>query len=387
MYILTIHNKYKIRGGEDESRESEDSLLLARGHEVRQIVLDNSVIQVGDGLRVGIKALWNQSLYKRVQSEIKTRRPDVVDVHNFFPLVTPSVYYAARSLGVPVVQTLHNYRLLCPGATFYRNGKVCEDCTRWPVPLPGLIHRCYHQSVTHTGGVALMTTAHQLIGTWKRKVSLYITVSEFEKAKFVENGFPASRIFVKPNFVPEPGTPVYGGNGFLFVGRLAVEKGVATLLKAMTLTALPFRLTIVGEGALSADVKAAATRDSRIQYLGRLPQMDVRELMRQASCLVFPSEWYETFGRVAAEAFACGTPAIAANIGAVAEVVEAGVSGFHFRAGDAEDLARLMNHVHIKPEAAAALGKTARAEFEQRYTAERNYDMLIEAYQTAIERP
>jgi glycosyltransferase involved in cell wall biosynthesis len=285
---------------------------------------------------------------------------------------------------VPVVQTLHNYRLLCPGATFYRDGAVCEDCTRHLTPWPSVIHRCYHGSAAHTGAVALMVTLHRVLGTWQKAVSLFITSSQFEKRKFVEHGFPESKILVKPNSVANPGAPTSGGQHFVFVGRLSVEKGVLTLLNAMDYVSPATRLTIAGDGPLEPLVRIAVSQDNRIQYLGRISQREVLELLATARCLILPSEWYETFGRVAAEAFSRGTPVIASNIGAVAEVVENGRTGFHFRCGDARNLAETMERAAANPEMLARMRLEARREYEQKFTPERNFDLLMHAYHNAI---
>lgn len=211
MKILTIHNKYKIRGGEDESREGDDRLLAEHGHEIKEIVFDNSVISPFSKWGVGLSAPWNHVSYRRIETELKKWRPDIVDIQNFFPLASPSVHWAARKLGLPVVQTLHNYRLLCPGATFYRDGRVCEDCVGWKLPVPGILHGCYRGSRVQTAAVATMIGTHRIARTWQRKVSLFIAVSEFTKRKFVESGFSETRIFVKPNSVLSTGRPGTGG--------------------------------------------------------------------------------------------------------------------------------------------------------------------------------
>ena len=283
-------------------------------------------------------------------------------------LASPSVYYAARKFGVPVVQTLHNYRLLCPGATFFRNGSRCEDCTRHTVPWPAVLHGCYRRSMLQTGAVSLMISVHRLLQTWKRMVSLYIAVSEFEKRKFVEHGFAERKIFVKPNFVLDPG-PIGAGDGdFLFVGRLGVEKGVGTLLRAMEHAAPAIRLTIVGDGPRPGCSKTAA-RNPRVRYLGRLPQSETLGLMASARCLILPSECYETFGRVAAEAFARGTPVIGSRIGAVEEIVDNGRTGILFTPGDAGDLANAMTWAYMNPKRIAEMRIEARNEYERKYTA------------------
>ena len=387
MKILTVHNKYKIRGGEDESRESEDALLSTNGHVVRELIYDNTGINGFHIIHAGVRATWSQTAYRDVCRIIKEWRPDILDVHNFFPLASPAVHYAARDCGVPVIQTLHNFRLICPAAIFFRKGRVCEDCVGHTIPIPGLIHGCYHDSSLHTGAVALMIGVHRAMRTWLRKVSLFIAVSEFAKQKFVESGLPESKIAVKPNFVPNVPAAGCGGDDFLYVGRLAEEKGIGTMIRAMESANIPAHLNIVGEGPMRPVVEAAIARGVRIRYLGRKSQAEVLRLMAQSRCLIFPSEWYETFGRVAAEAFACGTPVIASRIGAVAEIVDNERTGFQFRAGDSHDLARVMTEACSFPKKLAEMRIEARREYEMRFTPERNYRIMMATYQRAIESP
>jgi glycosyltransferase involved in cell wall biosynthesis len=384
MKILTVHNRYKIRGGEDESREAEDRLLAGRGHLIREVVLDNRTIQP-DSWSVGLKASWSWPCYRQIINEARQWRPDLIDVHNFFPLASPAVHYAARRLGIPSLQTLHNYRLLCPAATFYRDGSPCEDCTQHMLPWPGVVHKCYHRSATHSGAVALMISAHRLMRTWQHAVTLFVAVSDFERRKFVDNGFPDSRVVVKPNFVPDCGGPGPGGDDFLFVGRLSPEKGISTLLQAASMVQGSFRLNIVGDGPLQPEVVAATGLSSRIRYLGRRSQSEVLDLIGYSRCLIFPSEWYETFGRVAAEAFARGTPVVAANIGAVAEIVDDGRTGVHFEPGDPADLARAIDWTIAHPDAIARMRVEARREYEVKYTADRNYELMMRIYERAIQ--
>ncbi len=384
MKILTVHNKYKQRGGEDEVQEEEQLLLQSKGHQVRQVTFDNSGINKLTAIRIGLSTPWSQASYRLVTASIKAWRPDVVTVHNFFPLASPSVHYAAFRMGIPVVQTLHNYRILCPGALLSRNSAPCEDCLHSWLPWRGILHRCYRGSALQTSAVSLMIAVHRTLRTWERTVSQFIAVSEFEKQKFVQGGFSERKIIVKPNFVLNSGNPGTGGGEFVFVGRLTLEKGVRTLLAAMALTDSEAKLAIVGDGPLEPEVRSAAAKDPRIRYLGRIPQREVLELVGSAASLIFPSEWYETFGRVAVEAFARGTPVIAARIGAVAEIVEDGRTGLQFTPGDPQDLAQKITWVRAHPQHMAHMRIAARQEFEMKYTAERNYGLLMEAYESAI---
>jgi len=384
MKILVVHNEYRYRGGEDESREAEDGALTAGGHQLDQIVFDNTLIQAGNLVRTGLQTSWCPAAHDRVRQRIVDWKPDVVHIHNFFPLASPAVHHAAHSLGMPVIQTLYNYRLLCPGATFYRNGRVCEDCTRHWLPWPGVLHSCYRESALGTSAVAAMIVLHRLLRTWKRTVTTFIAVSEFHRQKLVAQGFPPSRIVVKPPLVLDPGPPGRGGDGFLFVGRLTVEKGIRTMLKAMQLVNPAVRLTVVGDGPLAAEVRTAADCNPRIHFVGRLPLGQVLDLVGAARCVLFPSEWYETFGRIAVESFAKGTPVITSRIGAVAEIVDDGRTGFHFRAGDPQDLARAIDHAFASADGLADMRIAARLEYEEKYTAERNYRMLVDIYEKAI---
>jgi glycosyltransferase involved in cell wall biosynthesis len=382
--ILSIHNRYQIRGGEDECHAEEVALLRDHGHEVTVYEESNDRVASLNRLHLLAKTVWSQAAYRDVRACLDQQPHDVVHLHNFFPLVSPSVYYAAQAAGVPVVQTLHNYRLLCPNALFFRQGQVCEDCLGKPIPYPGVQHGCYRDSKIASAGVATMLTAHRTLHTWTNQVDLYLALTEFARQKFIEGGLPADKIAVKPNFVtPDPG-PGSGSGGYaLFVGRLSVEKGLDTLLSAWKQLQGVVPLKIVGDGPLSDQVMAAAQTLPNVEWLGRRSMPEVHALMGEALCLVFPSQWYETFGRVAVEAFAKGTPVIASRIGAIAELVDAGRTGLHFRPGDPDDLVDRLKWMVANPDAVVPMRQAARAEFEANYTAETNYEQLIRLYTLA----
>ena len=384
MRILAIHNYYQIRGGEDECYEAEMELLQKHGHLVDLYQEKNDRVAALGKLRTAARTLWSRQSYQAVKQRLTAQAYDVVHVQNFFPLISPSVYYAARDRGVPVVQTLHNYRLLCPNALFFRDGKVCEDCMGKEIAYPGVIHRCYRQSKTASAGVAMMLAFHRAKNTWLEQVDLYIALTEFARQKFIEGGLPADKIVVKPNFVGlDPGIGEGQGGYALYVGRLSVEKGLDTLLAAWKQLKSHIPLKIVGEGPLAAQVIEATKQLPSVEWLGRRPMTEVYDLMGEAKFLVFPSKWYETFGRVAVEAFAKGTPVIAANIGAIAELVEAGRTGLHFRPGDAEDLATQIEWALENSEKLSQMRQAARVEFEAKYTAEKNYQRLMDIYAKA----
>ncbi len=386
MRILAIHNRYQQPGGEDQVFVEETALLESRNHRVLRREVHNDQVEHMNRLTLAKNTVWNASAYRELGALIRRERPDVAHFHNTLPLVSPSGYYAAKAEGVPVIQTLHNYRLLCPVALFFRDGRVCEDCMSKAVPYPGVVHGCYRGSRAASAVVATMLTLHRAWRTWTEMVDVYVALTEFARDKFVAGGLPAEKILVKPNFVaPDPGRGQGGGGYALFVGRLAPEKGIGTMLSAWDRLGTRIPLKIVGDGPLKDQVVRAAGR-SNVQWLGHRPVADVYALMRKADMLVFPSEWYETFGRVAAEAFAAGTPVIAANIGAVAELVEHGRTGLKFRPGDPEDLAAQVEWALSHPAKLRYMRGEARAEFEAKYTAERNYLALIEIYEAALKR-
>ncbi|MBE9041120.1 glycosyltransferase [Oscillatoriales cyanobacterium LEGE 11467] len=385
MRILSVHNRYQIRGGEDESREAEERLLRDRGHHVDVYEQNNEKISELGKVQVALRTIWSHQTYRSVRKILQNDRYDLIHVQNFFPLISPSVYYAAASVGVPVVQTLRNYRLLCPNAQFFREGKICEDCMGKTIPLPGIVRGCYRGNRAGSAAVAAMIATHRGLGTWTKMVDCYIAISQFAKAKLLEGGLPEGKMVVKPNFVaPDPGIGTGSGGYALFVGRLSHEKGLGTLLDAWKRLSAPIPLKIVGEGPKADEVRQLSQAIPQVEWLGRQPLAEVYRLMGEARFLVFPSEWYETFGRVAVEAFAKGTPAIAANIGAISELVDPGRTGLLFQPGDAADLARQVEWILDRPEEGAKMRAAARAEFEAKYTEEENYHQLIRIYQQVL---
>ncbi len=381
MRILSIHNQYQIRGGEDESCAAEEQLLQAQGHQIDVYQEHNNRIAALNPLQTATKTVWSREAYQIVKQRLSNSHYDLIQVQNFFPLISPSVYYAAKVTGVPVVQTLRNYRLLCPNALFFRDGHVCEDCLGKSVPYPGIMHSCYRDSKSASSAVASMLTLHRALGTWNRMVDLYITLTHFARDKLIEGGLPPEKIVVKPNFVaPDPGVGTGSGGYALYVGRLSVEKGLDTLLSAWEMLEVKLPLKIVGDGPLASQVAEAAKRLPQVEWLGRKPLTQVHQLMGEAKVLIFPSQWYETFGRVAVEAFAKGTPVIAARIGAIAELVDHGRTGLYFKPGDAADLAAQVAWILNHPQKLHQMRQQARLEFESKYTAGTNYQRLMEIY-------
>jgi glycosyltransferase involved in cell wall biosynthesis len=382
MKILLCHNYYQQPGGEDRVFADEARLLESRGHRVLRFTKHNRQIPKMGRWNLARRTLWNRQTYAELRELIRARRPDVVHCTNIFPLISPAVYDAACAEGVPVVQSLHNYRLLCLNALFLRDGRVCEACLHRPACWPGVRRACYRGSRAASAVVAAMLAVHRMRKTWTRRVDRYIVLSEFARRKFAGAGLPADRMAVKPNFLdPDPGPGTGRGGYVLFAGRLAPEKGIDTLLGAWSRLPERLPLRIVGDGPLAERVRAAAGHDPRIQWLGHRPRHVVQALMGKAACLVFPSVCYETFGRSIIEAFAAGTPVIASRLGAMQELVEDGSTGMCFEPGDADDLAAKILQVLLDPRRTARMRRAARREYQHKYTAETNYRQLMAVYQ------
>jgi glycosyltransferase involved in cell wall biosynthesis len=309
-------------------------------------------------------------------------------VQNFFPLWSPSVYYAAMRCGVPVVQTLRNYRLLCSNAVFFRGNRVCEDCLGRFMPWPGILHACYRDSYAASSVVAAMIGLHKIAGTWQRRINTYIALTDFAREKYIAGGLPEEKIVVKPNFLDPAPSPGSGDGGYaLFVGRLSAEKGIATMLEAWKTADRALPLKIAGDGPLVEQVKAAAAANTSIHYLGRTAPEETLELMRRAEFLVFPSGCYEGMPRTVLEAFATGTPVLASDLGATATMVTPEVTGFHFAPGNVAELREKVEWCARNLPRVRSLREMARRAFEASYTGAANAESLLRIYQKAQVKP
>jgi glycosyltransferase involved in cell wall biosynthesis len=377
--VLVAHNRYQQRGGEDVVVESEVNLLRSRGHEVKTYFRDNSSISSMPKISLARDTFWSAQTAKELQREIDVFHPDIIHVHNTFPLVSPSVFWAAAGADCPVVQTLHNFRLLCLQAMFLRDGAPCEKCLGHS-PWRGVVHRCYHNSMAQSAVVAGMITLHRHIGTHRKKVSRYIALTEFSQQKFIEGGVPGELIRVKPNFMDVPrSSPEEHREGALFVGRLSHEKGITSLLAAIE--EIPeFTLKVIGSGPLEDSVLS----HPRVRYLGQLSRSDVLAEMRRTSFLIMNSLWYETFGLVLLEAFASGLPVIAPAHGTIIETTESGRLGVLFEPGSQKDLVRAIKWAQANPDKVDGMGKSARTAYLTKYTPGKNYSQLLEIYEEAI---
>lgn len=383
--ILILHNTYQQAGGEDAVVERESKLLRDHGHEVfLHSVSNDSITGFWSKAVTALRTPYSRWGQKETSRMIHETHPDLVHVHNFFPLFSPSIYDACQNARVPVVQTLHNYRTICAGALLMREGKTCEDCIQG-APYKAVLHSCYRNSRLGSLIVARMIDMHRRQKTWNNKVDRFIALTEFSKRKFVEAGFPIDRVIVKPNFADvskfcEPENS--NRKGALFVGRLSQEKGVLTLINAWQNLDIPLR--IIGDGPLMEWMRGRIT-ESAVTIAGRKEPTQVAKEMAHASFLVMPSECYENFPLTIAEAFTQGLAVIAPRLGAMEEIIEDGVTGLHFNSGDAKDLAQKVCWANANPEAMSRMGRNARRIYENKYTPEINYRQLLNIYKEATD--
>jgi glycosyltransferase involved in cell wall biosynthesis len=389
MRILLVHNNYQQRGGEDSVFEAERDLLSAAGHEVSTQVVSNSVIaDTGSALRAAAGTVYNFAARRMIANAIRSVRPDVVHVHNFFPLLSPAIFDACAAEGVGVVLTLHNFRLACASGMLLRNGQPCEDCIG-RMPWRAVRHRCYRNSGAGSAVVAAMISWHSFVGTWDRKVDRFIALTDFARDLFVRAGLPADRIAVKPNFAPEAAVtvlPATARRGFVFVGRLSPEKGIACLIEAWRDCCLP--LTIVGGGPLEDLVRAAADANPAIKFVGQQPPERVFGEMSVAKAVLVPSTCYENFPLTVAEAFAHGTPVIASRLGGLQRLIADGQNGFLFTPGGATELRAAVERTSVLDGFSLnAMISFAHAYYVQHLTPAASLAHLTTIYSAVIDRP
>jgi glycosyltransferase involved in cell wall biosynthesis len=386
MRILILHNRYQQAGGEDAVVASECAMLQEHGHAVRLLEANNDGIRgLGSKLRTSLECLYSHSSRRLVEAELRAFRPEIVHAHNLFPVLTPSVLYACAEAGVPCVQTLHNYRWLCPGAILYREGATCEQCLTKRAAYPAVLHGCYRGSRMGTLPVAALAAIHLRTGLLERNVARFIVLSEFARGKFIEGGLASEKVCVKPNFLDrDPGVGAGAGGYVLYVGRLTEEKGIGVLLSTWRKLGRRIPLKIAGAGPMAEECRRAAEENFAIEYLGPRSPQEIFDLMGDAVALVFPSRCYETFGRAMIESFAKGTPVIASKLGAMAELVEHGRTGLHFASGDGVELAAQVEWMLAHPAEWNEIRRAAREKFESKYTAGRNHSMLMEIYEQVI---
>lgn len=382
--VLIVHNYYQIPGGEDTVVSNEKKLLENHGHVVLLYTRRNSELKTFSKLQkllLPFSTVFNLRTYREVKALIQRENIDIVHVHNTLNLVSPSVYYAAFHCHVPVVQTVHNFRLLCPGATFFRDGRTCEDCVSHGLYC-AVKHKCYRGSAVQTLACVLSTRIHRFFRTYEKLN--YICLTEFNREKLLQlKQIKAERVFIKPNFVEEAKEIIpyeERKNRFVYVGRLEEIKGIDVLLKAWKLLGEDApELFLCGKGPLEDWCRAFITENhlEKVKQLGFVPNERVREIIGESKALILPTQVYEGFPMTIAEAYACGTPVVGSDLGNTGSLIEEGKSGWKFRADSAEELAKAVKKAE-KPFGGLD------AEFITKYSAEQNYKILFQIYQKVV---
>ena len=382
--VVLVHNRYRHAGGEDEVFEAEAALLESRGHLVERFTLDNRDLREHNPIAMAAATVWNGRTYRALRQICRRTQADVVHFHNTFPMVSPAAYYAARAEGAAVVQTLHNFRLICLNALCYREGHPCEQCVTKTVRWPGVVHGCYRNSRSASGVTAVMLSLHAAARTWTEHVDTYVALSEFARSRFISGGLPSARIVVKPNFlVDDPGAGGHDEGYVVYVGRLSAEKGIDLLMRAWSVLGERIPLKVIGSGPMEHVVDGVPG----VEWLGPLPRPRLLALMQRASVLVFPSEVYENCPMTLIQAFATALPVVASGHGSIGEMVCDGVAGWHFAPGDVNDLIRAVTEAMQNVEQRRSRGCNARRLFEARYTKDENYRQLSAVYASALQRP
>lgn len=384
MRILIAHNHYNQAGGEDAVVKTESALLKKFNQEVYLYERHNKEIDsysLFKKLNFLLRLDWSKDSYRQIKKIIREFRPDVAHFHNIFFVMTPSVYFACKEEGVPVVQSQHNFRLICSNGLLFRDNQVCEECvqkTLWR----GVYHRCYKNSRLATALVVRMLQKHWKQDTWRKMIDLHIALSEFSRQKLVAGGIPPHKIVVKPNFIYPDSKNQRTDRGYaLYVGRLSVEKGVYVLLDAWkSIKNLP--LKIMGDGPLSGRLQSYVESQGihQVDFLGYVPEGRYEECMKGAKILIVPSVCYENFPRVIAEAFSYGIPVVASRLGSMEELVKDKETGLLFRAGDPHDLKEKITWMLEHGDELEQMGKKARREYEEKYAAETSYKNLMDIY-------
>lgn len=390
MRILQLHNHHASLGGAMEVLAHEAELLFEGGHAVTQYTLPAAEEMGLSAVRAGAKAIWNREAAAEVERRIDDFKPDVVHVHTPFPLMSPSVFRAAHGKGVPAVTTLHSYRYSCVAGTCHRDDDLCEDCVGKKLKLPGVRHRCYHDSLAASGALALGLAVHRAAGTFHRSVSRYLTLTDFSRRLLIRDGYPADRIVVKPNSVPDPGfTPRARTDErrLVFAGRLIGIKGVRTLLDAWTKVPSGMKLVIAGDGELRPLVEERVRDDPSIEYVGWVGESEVLELMSGAEAVLVPSEWYEGLPLVILRSLAVGTPVVVSDLDNFSEDVIADDVGWAFRVRDAGSLAETLTELVADPELPRSRRAGARRSYEARYSPEVDLRRLEEIYRSIVAKP
>jgi glycosyltransferase involved in cell wall biosynthesis len=382
MKILQVHTRYREPGGEEVVARAEAELLTRAGHEVFIHAAENPTGVVPTAASLAVSA-WNPAAAVALRSTVRRVRPDVAHVHNTWYALSASAVTVLDGAGVPVVMTLHNYRLLCANALLFRDGRPCEDCVGTN-PWHGLRHRCYRGSVLASAAAAGSIAANRAFRTWDRHVRLFLALNEFARGQYIQGGFPAHKIRVKPNFVGDPGPrerPPSASRTVLYVGRLSREKGLEVLLDAWrTVGDERLELVVVGDGPLRAQLERASPPN--VRFIGQVPPGEVERLMLRSRTLVFPSIWYEAQPMVVLHALASGLPVLASKLGGNPVLLAPTGERWLSAPGDPSAWARGLRELQDDAEVDHA-GARLRQLYEERFSERIGRQLLEDAYLTA----
>jgi len=391
MKILLCHNYYQNKGGEGQTVFKEKEVLESKGHRVILFSKDNQEInnyEFTQKAKLCYEIVFSRSTYKKVIEIVREEKPDIAHVHNVFPLISPSVYYALKNMNIPVVQTVHNYRFLCPNGLFLDNdGKICERCKNGNFSN-AIIRKCYRSSYLQTSGMAFTLCLHRKLRTFINKIDVFISPSKFLKKKLIEGGIPEKKIVVKPHFVKcGEIKPSYEFDNYgVYMGRLSREKGLFTLLRAWK--EVPgLTLKMIGEGPIRNELEnfVSQAEISNVEFLRFIGGPKRFEILRKAMFMIFPSECYESFPYAIIESFACGTPVIASRIGGPQELVENGVTGFLFEPTNTKDLLQKISKLAENKKLLLKMRHNARKLAEERYSENVGYENLVDVYKMAMD--
>ncbi|MBF0120235.1 MAG: glycosyltransferase family 4 protein [Desulfobacterales bacterium] len=381
MKVLLIHNYYKWSGGEDHVFLSEKALLENHGHEVLIYTKNNNELEKMNPLILGSKTIWNHDVYRELSEFVKKTKPNVVHFHNTFPIISPSAYYAIKKKNIPIIQTLHNFRLFCLNSNLLYQQNICEQCMGKLFPWKGVLRSCY-RSILPSLTLSAMNITHQILNTWKKKVDIFIALTDFSRQKFIEGGLPDNKILIKPNFFKsELQIKKRIGEYALFVGRLTDEKGINIIISAWENLKIKIPLKIIGDGPLYSKIKK---QNKEIEFLGQISRDHVISFMAKAKFLILPSICYENFPMTIPEAYSNSLPIIASNLGVMSSLIINNKTGLHFKAGDSKDLASKVEWAWLNPCEMIRMGENALKEYKTKYSEEINYKMLMNIYHEAI---
>lgn len=396
MKILLAHNFYgsSAPSGENTVYEAEKKLLEEHGHEVSTCTRNSDDIRsqgLWGAVRGGMSTPWNSFSYYGLKKRLATEKSDVLHVHNFFPLLSPAIFHAARDRHTATVLTLHNYRLFCAAGIPMRDGKPCTDCLDQQSMLPALQHKCYRNSRLATLPIAAMISLHRFLGTWHNHVDAFIALTQFQKGLMIAAGLPENLVHVKPHFYANPPSPLpwkKRSRRIVYMGRLGEEKGLRVLLDAWRKWGRQCpELDIIGDGPLRQELQAIAEQSGlgdRVHFLGQLPFAEAQKRLAQARIMVVPSLWFEGFPMVIREAFALGVPVAASNLGSMPCIVNNDKNGVLIEPGNATAFYHAVKTIWDDQDSLDQMGRNARTEFEEKYTADANHDLLMGIYEKAL---